>query len=51
MPRHAREEGQVIFEYGMIIAGISLVLIALVIVTGLDTVFTELVDSIEAVAT
>jgi Flp pilus assembly pilin Flp len=49
MPRHAREEGQVIFEYGMIIAGISLVLIALMIVTGLNTVFTELVDSIEAV--
>jgi Flp pilus assembly pilin Flp len=48
MPRHAREEGQVIFEYALIIAGISLVLIALVIVTGLDTVFTTLVDSIEA---
>lgn len=51
MPRHAREEGQVIFEYAMIIAGISLVLITLVIVTGLDTVFTSLIDSIEDVAT
>jgi Flp pilus assembly pilin Flp len=51
MPRLKREEGQAIFEYGMIIAGISLVLIALVIVTGLDTVFSTLVDSIEDVAT
>ena len=48
MPRHAREDGQAIVEYGMIIAGISLVMIALVIVTGLDTVFTALVDRIEA---
>jgi Flp pilus assembly pilin Flp len=51
MPRLRREEGQAIFEYGMIIAGISLVLIALVIVTGLDTVFSSLIDSIEDVAT
>ena len=51
MPRLSREDGQAIFEYGMIIAGISLVLIALVIVTGLDTVFSTLVDSIEDVAT
>ncbi len=48
MPRLKREDGQAIVEYGMVIAGISLVLIALVIVTGLDTAFTTLVDNIEA---
>jgi Flp pilus assembly pilin Flp len=48
MPRHAREDGQAIVEYAMIIAGISLVLIALVIVSGLDEAFTGLVDQIEA---
>jgi Flp pilus assembly pilin Flp len=51
MPRLKREEGQTIFEYGMVIAGISLVLIVLMIVTGLDTVFSSLIDSIEDVAT
>jgi Flp pilus assembly pilin Flp len=48
MPLRTREDGQAIVEYGMIIAGISLVLIALVIVGGLDTAFTSLVDDIEA---
>jgi len=48
MPRHAHEEGQAIVEYAMIIAGISLVLIALVVVSGLDNAFTTLVDNIEA---
>jgi Flp pilus assembly pilin Flp len=48
MSRHAREDGQAIVEYGMIIAGISLVLIALVVVSGLDEAFTGLVDQIEA---
>ena len=48
MPRLRREDGQAIVEYGMIIAGVSLVLIAFVIVGGLDTAFTTLVDNIEA---
>ncbi len=48
MPRLKREDGQAIVEYGMVIAGISLVLIALVIVSGLDNEFTTLVDNIEA---
>jgi Flp pilus assembly pilin Flp len=48
MPRLRREDGQAIVEYGMVIAGISLLLITFVVVTPLDTVFTELVDNIEA---
>ena len=48
MPLRRSEEGQAIVEYAMILAGISLVLIALVVVGGLDTAFTTLVDDIEA---
>jgi Flp pilus assembly pilin Flp len=48
MPRLRRDDGQAIVEYAMILAGISLVLIALVIVDGLDDAFTTLVENIEA---
>jgi Flp pilus assembly pilin Flp len=48
MPRLGREDGQAIVEYGMIIAGITLVLITFVIVGPLGAVFTSLVDNIEA---
>jgi Flp pilus assembly pilin Flp len=48
MPRLRREDGQAIVEYGMIIAGISLVMITFVIVGPLGPVFTSLVDNIEA---
>jgi Flp pilus assembly pilin Flp len=41
-----REEGQTIVEYGLVIGGISLVLISLFVVTGLTTVFAELVSDI-----
>ena len=49
--RLKREEGQTIVEYGLVIGGISLVLIALIAVGGLDTVFTTLIDNIEAAMT
>jgi Flp pilus assembly pilin Flp len=42
-----REEGQTIVEYGLVIGGISLVLISLFVVTGLTTVFAELIDDIK----
>jgi Flp pilus assembly pilin Flp len=48
MPRVKSEDGQAIVEYGMIIAGISLVMITFVIVGPLGAVFTSLVDNIEA---
>jgi Flp pilus assembly pilin Flp len=48
MPRVTREEGQAIVESGMVIAGMSLVLIAFVIVTGLDGAFQALVEDIKA---
>ena len=46
MPRLKREDGQAIVEYGLIIGGISLVLIASVIITPLGAVFTTLVENI-----
>jgi Flp pilus assembly pilin Flp len=49
--RLKREEGQTIVEYGLVIGGISLVLIALIAVGGLDDVFTTLIDNIEAAMT
>jgi Flp pilus assembly pilin Flp len=42
-----REEGQTIVEYGLVIGGISLVLITLFIVADLGAVFTTLIDNIE----
>jgi Flp pilus assembly pilin Flp len=47
MPPLRREDGQAIVEYGMVIAGLSLVLITFVVVSPLDSVFTTLVDNIE----
>ena len=44
--RLKREEGQTIVEYGLVIGGISLALIALITVTGLGDVFTQLIDDI-----
>lgn len=44
--RLKREEGQTIVEYGLVIGGISLALIALISVTGLSGVFTQLITDI-----
>jgi Flp pilus assembly pilin Flp len=44
--RLKREEGQTIVEYGLVIGGISLVLISLFVVTGIGPAFTELVADI-----
>jgi Flp pilus assembly pilin Flp len=41
-----REEGQTIVEYGLVIGGISLVLIAMFVTTGLTADFAGLVDDI-----
>jgi Flp pilus assembly pilin Flp len=49
--RLKREEGQTIVEYGLVIGGISLVLITLFIVADLGAVFTTLIDNIEAAMT
>lgn len=46
--RLKREEGQTIVEYGLVIGGISLVLITLFIVADLGGVFTELIGDIGA---
>ena len=43
---HNREEGQTIVEYGLVIGGISLVLITLFVTTGLETAFADLVTAI-----
>jgi Flp pilus assembly pilin Flp len=48
MPRLGREDGQTIMEYAMLLAGVSVVLITLVIIVGLDQAFSALVDEIEA---
>ena len=44
--RLKREEGQTIVEYGLVIGGLSLVLIAAFIVTPLGQEFTDLVTAI-----
>jgi Flp pilus assembly pilin Flp len=44
--RLQREEGQTIVEYGLVIGGVSLVLIALIVVGGLDDEFTTLITNI-----
>lgn len=46
--RLKREEGQTIVEYGLIIGGVSLVLIGLLMVTGLSDAFTNLVTDVAA---
>jgi Flp pilus assembly pilin Flp len=51
MPRFSSEDGQAIVEYGLIIGGLSLILIASVIITPLGAVFTTLVDNIGDVFT
>jgi Flp pilus assembly pilin Flp len=48
MRRLRRDEGQAIVEYAMLLALVSVVVIAFVIVVGLDEAFTSLVDDIEA---
>lgn len=48
MPRPAREDGQTIVEYAMLLSGVSVVLITFFIVIDLGAVFTTLVDNIEA---
>ena len=45
--RLKREEGQTIVEYGLVIGGISLVLITLFIVTDLGGAFTQLITDIK----
>jgi len=44
--RLKREEGQTIVEYGLVIGGISLVLITLFIVADLGQVFEDLITAI-----
>jgi len=46
--RLKREEGQTIIEYGMVLGGISIVLIGLFVATGLTDEFQTLVDNIAA---
>ncbi len=46
--RLRREEGQTIIEYGMVLGGISIVLIGLFVATGLADEFTTLVNNIAA---
>jgi Flp pilus assembly pilin Flp len=46
--RLKREEGQTIIEYGMVLGGISIVLIGLFVATGLTDEFTALVNNIAA---
>jgi Flp pilus assembly pilin Flp len=45
--RLKREEGQTIVEYGLVIGGISLVLIGLFVVSGLSGVFSQLITDIK----
>jgi Flp pilus assembly pilin Flp len=45
--RLKREEGQTIVEYGLVIGGISLVLIGLFVVAGLQGVFAQLITDIK----
>jgi Flp pilus assembly pilin Flp len=44
--RIKREDGQTIVEYALVLGGVSLVLIAALVASGLDTEFTELVANI-----
>jgi Flp pilus assembly pilin Flp len=44
--RLKREEGQTIVEYGLVIGGVSLVLIGLLVTTGLGPAFTDLVNNV-----
>ena len=47
-----REEGQTIVEYALVLGGVSLVLIAALVESGLDTEFGDLVNNIaEAMGT
>lgn len=48
MRRLGRDDGQTIVEYAMLLSGVSVVLIAFFIVVDLGSVFTTLVDNIEA---
>ena len=48
MRRLTRDDGQTIVEYAMLLSGVSVVLITFFIVIDLGSVFTTLVDNIEA---
>jgi Flp pilus assembly pilin Flp len=48
MPRLRRDDGQTIVEYAMLLSGVSVVLITFFIIVDLGSVFTTLVDNIEA---
>jgi Flp pilus assembly pilin Flp len=48
MRRLSRDDGQTIVEYGMVLAGVSLLLITFVLASGLDDAFATLVDNIVA---
>jgi Flp pilus assembly pilin Flp len=50
--RVKREEGQTIVEYALVLGGVSLVLLAALVASGLQTEFTDLVGNIaEAMGT
>ena len=48
MRRLSRDDGQTIVEYSMVLAGVSLVLISLVVISGLDGAFSTLMDDVIA---
>ena len=43
---HKREDGQTIVEYGLVLGGVSLVLIAILVTSGIAGAFTTLVGNI-----
>jgi Flp pilus assembly pilin Flp len=47
MPLPRREDGQTIVEYAMVLGVLTLVLFSFVTLTGLDDVFTGLVQAIQ----
>jgi Flp pilus assembly pilin Flp len=50
--RVKREEGQTVVEYALVLGGVSLVLLAALVASGLDAEFTDLVANIaEAMGT
>jgi len=48
MRKLTRDDGQAIVEYALVLGGISLGLAALFVVSGLEDVFTTLIDDIVA---
>lgn len=45
---HKREDGQTIVEYGLVLGGVSLVLIGILVASGIGAAFTTLVGNIAA---